>query len=69
MSSIYANNFSTVETLRKGRDGSNIWRFDNPIYDGPDMKGVFDSARYWRDVANQVGEKRDAGFETSITDL
>jgi lysophospholipase len=33
------------------------------------MTGIFDSARYWSEVASQVGDKRDAGFETSITDL
>lgn len=68
VSSIYANNFSTVETLRQGRDDSNIWAFSNSIFDGPDMSGILDTPRYWSDVAEQVRAKRDAGFETSITD-
>ncbi|KAL2258855.1 hypothetical protein VTK26DRAFT_7671 [Humicola hyalothermophila] len=68
VSSIYGNNFSSVETLRNGHKDSNIWRFDNSIFDGPDMSGIFDSARYWGDVAGQVNDKREAGFEVSITD-
>ncbi|KAK4188507.1 lysophospholipase [Podospora australis] len=68
VSSIYANNFSSVETLRNGRDGSSIWDFQNSIFAGPDLPGIFDSARYWRDVAKQVASKRDAGFDTSVTD-
>lgn len=68
VSSIYANNFTTVETLRKGREDSSIWRFDNSIFTGPDLSGIFDTARYWAKVAGQVSDKDDAGFETSITD-
>ncbi|KAK4043717.1 lysophospholipase catalytic domain-containing protein [Parachaetomium inaequale] len=68
VSSIYANNFTDVETLRMGREDSSIWKFDSSIFTGPDLPGVFDSARYWTTVADQVSDKRDAGFETSITD-
>ncbi|KAJ4295932.1 Lysophospholipase 1 [Collariella sp. IMI 366227] len=68
VSSLYANNWTTVETLRQGRKDSNLWRLDNSILDGPDMSGIFDSARYWQDVAQQVNQKRNAGFEISITD-
>ncbi|KAK4239904.1 lysophospholipase catalytic domain-containing protein [Achaetomium macrosporum] len=68
VSSIYANNFSTVTTLRDGREGSSIWKFDSSIFTGPDLPGIFDSARYWGQVADQVSAKKDAGFETSITD-
>ncbi|KAK4128916.1 hypothetical protein N657DRAFT_629925 [Parathielavia appendiculata] len=68
VSSIYANNFSTVETLRNGRKDSSIWNFADSIFVGPNLPGVFDTARYWADVAGQVSDKRDADFETSITD-
>ncbi|KAK4152233.1 lysophospholipase [Chaetomidium leptoderma] len=68
VSSLYANNFSSVETLRNGRKDSSIWRFDNSIFTGPDLPGIFDAARYWTDVAGQVRDKEKAGFETSITD-
>jgi lysophospholipase len=68
VSSIYANNFTTVETLRQGREDSSIWRFDNSIFTGPDLSGIFDAPRYWAKVAGQVSDKENAGFETSITD-
>lgn len=68
VSSIYANNFSTVETLRNGREGSSIWKFDRSIFIGPNLPGIFDTTRYWSRVARQVAAKADAGFETSITD-
>ncbi|KAL2137871.1 hypothetical protein VTI28DRAFT_7932 [Corynascus sepedonium] len=68
VSSIFANNFSTVTTLRDGREDSSLWKFDSSIFTGPDLPGIFDSARYWTRVARQVSSKKDAGFETSITD-
>ncbi|KAK3995397.1 lysophospholipase [Cladorrhinum sp. PSN332] len=68
VSSIYANNFTTVEQLRDSKKGSSTWDFQNSIFKGPDMPGVLDTARYWRSVAQQVASKKDAGFETSITD-
>lgn len=68
VSSIYANNFSSVETLRNGHEDSSLWRFDNSIFIGPDLPGILDSARYWSKVAGQVSDKDDAGFQTSITD-
>lgn len=68
VSSIFANNFTDVETLRIGREDSSIWRFDDSIFNGPDLPGIFDTVRYWRRVASQVDDKRDAGFQVSITD-
>lgn len=65
--SIMINNFSTVEALR---DGS-TWQFANSIFRGPKEPGVslFNTAGYWKDVVDQVLGKRDAGFETSLTDV
>ncbi|KAK3330110.1 lysophospholipase catalytic domain-containing protein [Apodospora peruviana] len=68
--SIFANNFSSVETLRDGSPGSNVWGFENSIFKGPDERGIsiLNTASYWNDIGNAVGSKADAGFETSITD-
>ncbi|KAL2178790.1 lysophospholipase catalytic domain-containing protein [Thermothelomyces heterothallicus CBS 202.75] len=68
VSSIYANNFSTVTALRDGSEDSSVWKFDSSIFTGPDLPGILDTARYWAKVASQVASKKDAGFETSITD-
>ena len=65
--SIFANNFSSVETLRNGSPGSDIWNFTNSIFAGP-KSSLLQKASYWLDILGQVSDKDDAGFETSITD-
>lgn len=64
--SIMINNFSTVETLR-----DTTWKFANSIFTGPESDGIglLNTASYWDDIIDQVKEKRDAGYETSLTDL
>ena len=64
------NNFSTVETLRDGSPGSSVWQFANSIFKGPEESGlsIFNTADYWQDILEQVASKRDAGYETSLTD-
>ncbi|CAP69488.1 uncharacterized protein PODANS_1_11500 [Podospora anserina S mat+] len=66
VSSIYTNNFSTVETLRNGREGSSIWKFDRSIFIGPNLPGIFDTTRYWSRVARQVAAKADAGWGRAL---
>lgn len=68
--SLFANNFSTVETLQTGSQGSSVWKFDSSIFKGPTESGIsiVNTAEYWVDVADQVASKADAGFDTSITD-
>ncbi|KAB5567017.1 lysophospholipase catalytic domain-containing protein [Coniochaeta sp. 2T2.1] len=68
--SLFANNFSTVSTLQAGSEGSSVWKFDRSIFAGPRDSGlsIVNTAEYWVDVADQVSDKKDAGFETSITD-
>ncbi|KAI5859655.1 lysophospholipase catalytic domain-containing protein [Durotheca rogersii] len=68
--SIFANNFSSVTQLRDGYEGSPLWQFSNSIFEGPRGRGlsIVNTARYWDDVSDQVDEKRDAGFDVSITD-
>ncbi|KAG4031492.1 hypothetical protein MFRU_009g02640 [Monilinia fructicola] len=67
--SIYTNNFSTVESLR---DGSNVWNFDNSIFEGPNDDGlqILSTADYYSTIESQVKGKANAGldFNTSITD-
>lgn len=68
--SLYSNNFSTVVNLRDGSDGSSVWKFDSSIFSGPKSSGIsiLNTAEYWDDVYDQVEDKVDAGFESSITD-
>ncbi|OTB05128.1 hypothetical protein M426DRAFT_57443 [Hypoxylon sp. CI-4A] len=68
--SIFANNFSTVVGLRDGSDGSAVWQFSNSIFKGPAQKGIdaLNTVEYWDDIYDQVQDKRDAGYDASITD-
>jgi lysophospholipase len=68
--SIFANNFSTIPALRDGEPGSSLWQFSNSIIQGPEESGIsiLNTARYWYDIADQVDDKRDAGYGVSITD-
>ncbi|KAI0473844.1 lysophospholipase [Xylariaceae sp. FL0804] len=68
--SMYGNNFSSVVQMRDGYSGSSLWQFGNSIFEGPASSGlsILNTASYWDDVQDQVGDKSDAGFELSITD-
>jgi lysophospholipase len=65
--SMYANNFSSVQALR---DSQRVWNFQDSIFEGPndDHIQILSTADYYSTVLNEVGGKRDAGFNTSITD-
>lgn len=68
VSSIYGNNFTTVQDLQ---DDESLWQFQNSILTGPPSTrtiGILDTAKYWRNVYDEVEDKDDAGFETSLTD-
>ncbi|KAI0436385.1 lysophospholipase [Xylaria telfairii] len=68
--SIFANNFSTIPQLRDGQPGSALWQFSNSILEGPKDSGlsILNTAEYWHDIADQVDDKRNAGYGVSITD-
>lgn len=68
VSTIYGNNFTTIESLMSDED---VWQFQSSILSGPPstrLIGIFDTARYWRDLHDQVSSKEDAGFDISLTD-
>ncbi|KAI1209692.1 lysophospholipase catalytic domain-containing protein [Annulohypoxylon truncatum] len=68
--SIFANNFSTVVQLRDGYQGSALWQFSNSIFQGPKSRGIsiVNTVEYWDDILDQVDDKRNAGYDVSITD-
>ncbi|KAL8741002.1 MAG: hypothetical protein Q9190_006344, partial [Brigantiaea leucoxantha] len=67
--SIYINNFSTISQLMND-PSKTVWRFENSIFEGPDRGSVqlFDSADYFKTIEDQVSDKKDAGYNTSLTD-
>ncbi len=68
--SMFTNNFSSVQTLRDGYPDSSLWKFQNSILKGPQEPGIsiLNTASYYGDVKDQVQQKRDGGFNVSITD-
>ncbi|SPO02155.1 related to lysophospholipase (lpl) [Cephalotrichum gorgonifer] len=67
--SIYANNFSTITQLQ---ENDAVWQFQDTIFSGPSSSsksiGALDTAKYWKNIYDEVESKDDAGFETSLTD-
>ncbi|KAJ5949088.1 hypothetical protein N7454_000672 [Penicillium verhagenii] len=68
--SIYINNFTSVADLQTYSSGE-PWQLGNNIFEGPDTGGlqILDTADYFKDLAEAVDDKKDAGFDTSITDI
>lgn len=70
VSSVFVNNFSTVEFLRDGGKDSKLWRFEDSIFEGPEIEGhIFDTATYIKKIQKNVSSKQDAGFNVSATDF
>jgi lysophospholipase len=68
--SIFTNNFTSVQTLRDGSQGSSVWQFGNSIFQGPEQSGIsiLNTAAYYSDISGQVDTKSAAGYNISITD-
>ncbi|KAH7327419.1 lysophospholipase catalytic domain-containing protein [Rhexocercosporidium sp. MPI-PUGE-AT-0058] len=68
--SMYTNNFSSVQDLRDRSKDSNVWKFDNSIFKGPDGDGIqlLSTADYYSTIRDEVETKSKAGYNTSITD-
>ncbi|KAH7135510.1 lysophospholipase catalytic domain-containing protein [Dendryphion nanum] len=68
--SIYANNFSSVQSIV---DKGNIWQLGRDIEPGPEESKlkifqVVDTGAYIKELVDSVDAKLKAGFDTSITD-
>ena len=64
------NNFTTINALQAAPSPGSEWEFENSIFEGPATGGLqlLDSAQYFDNVFDAVDGKKDAGFNTSITD-
>jgi lysophospholipase len=71
--SIYANNFTTVESIiDQGEDGD-IWQFQNSLLKGPPTRGlqILSTADYFSNLVSTVKDKTSSpagNFNASITD-
>lgn len=71
--SIYANNFTSVQSILDQGENTEIWQFQNSLFTGPPRGRVqiLSTADYFANLVNTVQSKVDstAGkFNTSITD-
>lgn len=62
--SLYANNFTTVQGIM---EGTSVWQFEDSIFTGPG-DGVVNTVEYWTGIYDQVTDKKDSSFQTSVTD-
>ncbi|KAI9712794.1 MAG: Lysophospholipase 1 [Bogoriella megaspora] len=69
--SLYVNNFTSVQDIQRSTSSGSLWQFGNSVLKGPDGDSIqlVDSVDYYSTLANEVDDKRDAGFDTSITDF
>ncbi|KAE8153114.1 lysophospholipase catalytic domain-containing protein [Aspergillus avenaceus] len=67
LGSVYVNNFTTIGDLQAS---DKVWEFKNSILEGPDVKHfqIVSTAKYWKDLAEAVKSKKEAGYNTSLTD-
>lgn len=67
--SLFTNNFTTVPALLEDNT-STVWEFGNSIFTGPAKNGIqtLSTLEYFNHIYDAVKAKRDAGFNTSITD-
>lgn len=72
--SLYTNNFTSVNQIisqdSEDDDSGDVWQFGNSIFEGPDTGGIqlLDSAGYYTTILDETDDKRDAGFNLTITD-
>jgi len=69
--SIFVNNFTTISGLLNNPNNvSSVWEFGNSIFEGPSTSKIqlFSTAEYFDHIYNEVGDKANAGFNTSVTD-
>ncbi|KAJ0368507.1 hypothetical protein COL26b_010790 [Colletotrichum chrysophilum] len=71
VSSLYANDFSTVQSIVDTRNSTSIWQFQNSIFEGPDMgdTGSSNAGAYFEAIVDHVAAKVDSGFNTTLTDF
>ena len=68
--SLFMNNFSTITAIR-GAPTGDLWQFDTSVIEGPkaDHLQTISTLKYLGDLLDDVGDKDNAGFETTITDI
>lgn len=68
LSTLVYNNWTSVQEIidQNGKDDA-IWDLEHTII-APHGLNIFKNAGYWDDLRDEVDAKKDAGFNTSLTD-
>jgi lysophospholipase len=71
--SIFANNFTSVQSILDEGDKAGIWQFQNSLFEGPPSHGlqILSTADYFTNLVSTVDDKRHSpagDFNASITD-
>lgn len=65
LGSIVINNFTTIGRLQ---DAGNVWDFENNILAPEGALQIVDTTVYYGQLHDEVMDKKDAGFDVSLTD-
>lgn len=65
LGSMVVNNWTSVQDLQSSQD---LWDLSHNILN-PGGINVFKTGSYWDDISDSVSAKKDAGYNTSITDI
>ncbi|KAI5371091.1 putative lysophospholipase, catalytic domain, Acyl transferase/acyl hydrolase/lysophospholipase [Septoria linicola] len=74
LSSLYVNNYTSVDAIisqdTSADDSGGVWQLGNSIFEGPEEGGlqILNTAGYFADLVDSVSGKRNAGFNTTLTD-
>lgn len=70
--SLYSNNFTSVQDIldQSANAKNDLWQLSNSIFEGPSSSHaqLLGSLGYYSELINQVGAKKDAGFNITVTD-
>ena len=71
--SIFANNFTSVQSILDLGDEAGIWQFQNSLFEGPPTDGIqiLSTAEYFTNLVSTVNDKKHSSagdFNASITD-
>lgn len=65
LGSVVLNNFTTIPELQASEE---VWDLRNSILSPEGILKIVDTAQYYRDIHEEVLDKENAGFDTSLTD-
>ncbi|KAH3675644.1 hypothetical protein WICMUC_002561 [Wickerhamomyces mucosus] len=66
--SVALNNWTTIEELVYNDQGDGVWDLSDSIFDSGGWN-IFSTLERFKDIGDAIGDKEDAGYNTSLTDI